>query len=62
MRRIGGRRQPAVRATSRIVRRPNGRTRTLVDDEALVVGAAQLVDDQLTLSAGRKRHVRVRVV
>ncbi len=33
-----------------------------IDDEALVVDAAQLEDDQLTLSAGRKRHVRVRAV
>jgi tyrosyl-tRNA synthetase len=33
-----------------------------IDDEALTVGAAQLDGDQLTLSAGRKRHARVRVV
>jgi tyrosyl-tRNA synthetase len=33
-----------------------------IDDEALVVDAAHLQGDQLTLSAGRKRHVRVRVV
>ena len=33
-----------------------------VDDEALVVDTAHLQDDQLTLSAGRKRHVRVRAV
>ena len=33
-----------------------------VGDEALVVDTAQLEGDQLTLSAGRKRHVRVRVV
>ena len=35
---------------------------TKIDNEALVVDAAQLVEDQLTLSAGRKRHVRVRLV
>ena len=33
-----------------------------IDDEALVVDTAHLQGDQLTLSAGRKRHVRVRVV
>jgi len=33
-----------------------------VGDEALMVDTTQLLDDQLTLSAGRKRHVRVRVV
>ena len=33
-----------------------------VDDEVLVVDTAHLRGDQLTLSAGRKRHVRVRVV
>jgi tyrosyl-tRNA synthetase len=33
-----------------------------IDDEALVVDASQLEDGQLTLSAGRKRHVRVRAV
>jgi tyrosyl-tRNA synthetase len=33
-----------------------------IDDEALLVDAAHLQGDQLTLSAGRKRHVRVRVV
>jgi tyrosyl-tRNA synthetase len=33
-----------------------------IDDEALVVDTAHLQGDQLTLSAGRKRHARVRVV
>ena len=33
-----------------------------VDDEALMVDTAHLEGDQLTLSAGRKRHVRVRAV
>ena len=33
-----------------------------IDDEALLVDTAHLQGDQLTLSAGRKRHVRVRVV
>ncbi len=33
-----------------------------IDDEALVVDSAHLQNDQLTLSAGRKRHARVRVV
>jgi tyrosyl-tRNA synthetase len=33
-----------------------------VDDEAATVDASHLQDDQLTLSAGRKRHARVRVV
>jgi tyrosyl-tRNA synthetase len=33
-----------------------------VDDEALMVDAAHLQGDQLTLSAGRKRHARVRAV
>ncbi len=33
-----------------------------VEDEALVVDTAYLQDDQLTLSAGRKRHVRVRAM
>jgi len=33
-----------------------------VGDEALMVDSAQLKEDQLTLSAGRKRHARVRVV
>ena len=33
-----------------------------IDDEAMMVDAAHLQGDQLTLSAGRKRHVRVRVV
>jgi tyrosyl-tRNA synthetase len=33
-----------------------------IDDEAMLVGTAHLQDDQLTLSAGRKRHVRVRAV
>jgi tyrosyl-tRNA synthetase len=32
-----------------------------IDDEALVVDTAHLQGDQLTLSAGRKRHARVRV-
>ena len=33
-----------------------------IDDEAMTVDTAHLQGDQLTLSAGRKRHVRVRVV
>jgi tyrosyl-tRNA synthetase len=33
-----------------------------IDDEALMVDSAHLQGDQLTLSAGRKRHVRVRAV
>ena len=33
-----------------------------IDDEALLVDTTHLQGDQLTLSAGRKRHVRVRVV
>jgi tyrosyl-tRNA synthetase len=33
-----------------------------IDDEALTVDTRHLQDDQLTLSAGRKRHARVRVV
>jgi tyrosyl-tRNA synthetase len=33
-----------------------------IDDEALTIDTAHLQGDQLTLSAGRKRHVRVRVV
>jgi tyrosyl-tRNA synthetase len=33
-----------------------------VEDEAMTVGLADLVDGQLTLSAGRKRHARVRAV
>jgi tyrosyl-tRNA synthetase len=33
-----------------------------IHDEALLVDAAHLQGDQLTLSAGRKRHVRVRAV
>jgi tyrosyl-tRNA synthetase len=33
-----------------------------IDDEAMLVDTAYLQGDQLTLSAGRKRHVRVRVV
>ena len=33
-----------------------------IDDEAMMVDAAHLQGDQLTLSAGRKRHVRVRAV
>jgi tyrosyl-tRNA synthetase len=33
-----------------------------IDDEALMVDTAHLQGDHLTLSAGRKRHVRVRVV
>jgi tyrosyl-tRNA synthetase len=33
-----------------------------IDDEAMLVDTAHLQGDQLTLSAGRKRHVRVRVV
>jgi tyrosyl-tRNA synthetase len=33
-----------------------------VDDEALMVDTAHLEGDQLTLSAGRKRHARVRAV
>ncbi|MEM7024159.1 MAG: S4 domain-containing protein, partial [Pseudomonadota bacterium] len=35
---------------------------TKIDDEALVVDAARLKGGQLTLSAGRKRHVRVQAV
>ena len=35
---------------------------TRIDDEALTIDTAHLQGDQLTLSAGRKRHVRVRVV
>jgi tyrosyl-tRNA synthetase len=35
---------------------------TRIDDEAMLVGTTHLQGDQLTLSAGRKRHVRVRVV
>jgi tyrosyl-tRNA synthetase len=33
-----------------------------IDDEAMLVDTAHLQGDQLTLSAGRKRHVRVRAV
>jgi tyrosyl-tRNA synthetase len=33
-----------------------------IDDEAMTVDTAHLQGDQLTLSAGRKRHVRVRAV
>ncbi len=33
-----------------------------VEDEAMTVGLADLVDGQLLLSAGRKRHVRVRAI
>jgi tyrosyl-tRNA synthetase len=33
-----------------------------IDDETMTVDAAHLQGDQLTLSAGRKRHVRVRAV
>jgi tyrosyl-tRNA synthetase len=33
-----------------------------IDDEAMTVNTAHLQGDQLTLSAGRKRHVRVRAV
>jgi tyrosyl-tRNA synthetase len=33
-----------------------------IDDEALMVDSAHLQGDQLTLSAGRKRHVRIRAV
>jgi tyrosyl-tRNA synthetase len=33
-----------------------------VEDEAMTVGLDDLVDDQLLLSAGKKRHARVRVV
>jgi tyrosyl-tRNA synthetase len=33
-----------------------------VEDEAMTVGLGDLVDGQLMLSAGRKRHARVRAV
>jgi tyrosyl-tRNA synthetase len=33
-----------------------------VEDEAMTVGLGDLVDDQLLLSAGKKRHARVRIV
>lgn len=33
-----------------------------ITDETMVVSQGHLVDDQLTLSAGRKRHARIRVV
>ena len=33
-----------------------------ISDEAMVVGQDHLIDDELTLSAGRKRHARIRVV
>jgi tyrosyl-tRNA synthetase len=33
-----------------------------IDDEVMLVDTAHLQGDQLTLSAGRKRHARVRVV
>ncbi|MGH6912475.1 MAG: tyrosine--tRNA ligase, partial [Geminicoccales bacterium] len=33
-----------------------------ITDEAMIVGGDHLVGDQLTLSAGRKRHARIRVV
>jgi tyrosyl-tRNA synthetase len=33
-----------------------------IDDEAMLIDTAHLQGDQLTLSAGRKRHVKVRVV
>jgi hypothetical protein len=34
----------------------------MLSDEAMTVDAAQLDGDQLTRSAGRKRHARVRAV
>jgi tyrosyl-tRNA synthetase len=33
-----------------------------VDDETLTVGLDDLIDGQLLLSAGRKRHARIRAV
>ena len=66
---LGRRAVPAGRAGSsngearRLIRGGGARINDAqVEDEAMTAGLADLVDGQLLLSAGKKRHVRVRAV